>query len=104
MGEDTPKVEKVHRWAHETGRLELATLVCGCERCGEVCGRYPDVLMVIKGSHDRRYVNSGQLVDHDAEEFLAEGSAMEVYVAHVQPSTKGWPRPASPILRPRGEV
>ncbi|HLI57189.1 MAG TPA: hypothetical protein VKY26_09205 [Actinomycetota bacterium] len=98
MDEETPLIDE-NRWAHATGRLEWRTWLCGCTNCREVCRRQPDVLLVIKGTHERPFVNAGQLADGYAEEFLSEGSVLEVYVAQVQPSTRGWPRPPSPILR-----
>lgn len=99
MSDDLPTVDEENRWAHSSGRLEWGMWMCGCDACREVCRRLPGVLMVIKGSHERRFVNAGQLADGDPEEFLADGWVREIFVAQVQPSPKGWPRPPSPVLR-----
>ncbi|MGH2719631.1 MAG: hypothetical protein ACRDJU_13795 [Actinomycetota bacterium] len=99
MDDAAPMTVEEHEWAHDTGRLESGTWLCGCATCREVCRLRPEVLLVVKGSHDRRFVNAGQLTDGDAGEFLSSGFVEEVFVAQVQPSPKGGPRPPSPILR-----
>ena len=84
MDENTPWDEE-HRLAHATGRLEWGMWLCDCAGCREVCRRLPDVLLVIKGSAERKFVTAGQLAEADPEELIEQGYVREVFVAEVQP-------------------
>ena len=78
-----------HGIAHDTGRLCWGMWVCDCERCRALCRQSPDVLLVIKGSDERRIVTAGMVADAGADELLEEGYVREVFVAQEQPRQRG---------------
>jgi hypothetical protein len=71
--------------AHESGSLAWGTWVCDCAVCRDICRRSPNVLLVIKGSIERRVVTAGMVADAGAEELIEQGYVREVYVAQEQP-------------------
>jgi cytochrome b len=75
--------------AHDTGRLCWGMWVCDCARCRALCRQSPDVLLVIKGSNERRIVTAGMVADAGADELLEEGYVREVFVAQEQPRRRG---------------
>ena len=79
--------------AHETGRLCWGMWVCDCARCRALCRQSPDVLLVIKGSAERRIVTAGMVADAGADELLEEGYGREVFVAQEQPRRRPRRRP-----------
>jgi len=79
--------------AHETGRLCWGMWVCDCARCRAICRESPDVLLVIKGSEERRIVTAGMVADAGADELLEEGYVREVFVAEEQPRRRPRRRP-----------
>jgi hypothetical protein len=78
-----------HGVAHDTGRLYWGMWVCDCARCRAICRQSPDVLLVIKGSSERRIVTAGMVADAGADELLEEGYVREVFVAQEQPRRRG---------------
>lgn len=72
--------------AHDTGRLSWGMWVCDCARCRDICRAAPEVLLVIKGSSERRVVTAGMVADAGADELLEEGYVREVFVAQEQAS------------------
>jgi hypothetical protein len=87
--------EELHDYglAHETGRLCWGMWVCDCARCRAICRESPDVLLVIKGSEERRIVTAGMVADAGADELLEEGYVREVFVAEEQPRRRTRRRP-----------
>src|SRR5260370_38874152 len=75
--------------AHDTGRLCWRMWVWDCERCRALCRQSPDVLLVIKGSDERRIVTAGMVAAVGADELLEEGSVREVFVSLEQPRRRG---------------
>src|SRR5260370_35353928 len=75
--------------AHDTGRLCWGMWVCDCARCRALCRQSPDVLLVIKGSDERRIVTAGIVADRGADELPEEGYVREVFVAQEQPPRRG---------------
>ena len=82
-----------HGLAHETGRLYWGMWVCDCAHCRIICRQSPDVLLVIKGSAERRIVTAGMVADAGADELLEEGYVREVFVAEEQPRRRTRRRP-----------
>ena len=58
-------------------------------RCRALRRQSPDVLLVIKGSAERRIVTAGMVADAGADELLEEGYVREVFVAQEQPRRRG---------------
>jgi hypothetical protein len=71
--------------AHESGTLVWGMWVCDCAVCRDICRRSPEVLLVIKGSAERRIVTAGMVADAGPEELIEEGYVREVFVAEDQP-------------------
>ena len=82
-----------HGLAHDTGRLCWGMWVCDCAHCRAICRESPDVLLVIKGSAERRIVTAGMVADAGADELLEEGYVREVFVAQEQPRRRTRRRP-----------
>src|SRR5260370_7548573 len=76
--------------AHDTGRLCWGMWVCDCARCRALCRQSPDVLLVIKGSDERRIPPGGLGGDPGADEPPHERHPL----AGVRPP--GPPPPPSP--------
>ncbi|HYR62580.1 MAG TPA: hypothetical protein VET24_08125 [Actinomycetota bacterium] len=74
--------------AHDTGRLCWGMWVCDCAICRDICRASPEVLLVIKGSAERRVVTAGMVADASADELIEEGYVREVFVAEEQPSRR----------------
>jgi len=66
--------------------FEQRMWVCDCRA---LCRESPDVLLVIKGSDERRIVTAGMVADAGADELLEEGYVREVFVAREQPRRRG---------------
>jgi cytochrome b len=82
-----------HGLAHDTGRLCWGMWVCDCAHCRAICRESPDVLLVIKGSIERRIVTAGMVAEAGADELLEEGYVREVFVAQEQPRRRSRRRP-----------
>lgn len=74
--------------AHESGQPVWGMWVCDCEACRDICRRSPEVLLVIKGSAERRIVTAGMVADAGPEELIEEGYVREVFVARDQPQRR----------------
>lgn len=74
--------------AHETGSLTWGTWVCDCAVCRDICRGSPQVLLVIKGSSERRVVTAGMVADAGADELIEDGHVREVFVAREQPGSR----------------
>ena len=78
------QTSSLHGLAHDIGRLAQGVWVCDCASCRKICRAHPRVVLVIKGSDERKFATAGEVADAGADELIANGYVQEVFVAPEQ--------------------